>query len=1034
MKPSLRLTRGSLSRFALLLLASSALGSATPQPATGRKSLEISINADRSAVRVTVPESIESVILQKFRRDGGWTRVAVREAVPGVMRIKLPAGKPGTRWRVIGIPSQAMVSRDKFPANFYQGKNRFAAVKAAKMGDKRPNRLEDNGLLANDGPVEADIWKVDGNTVYFFNQSRGLQVLDLTAPADPRITASLRMPAVGQDLYLLPGSGPDRSLVLLTQGWSGGSGDWTEINVIRVSGSEASVTSTRRVPGYLSDSRRVGNRLILATTEWNVPADDSGDDWTSTTRLTEWRVLENSAPEAKGSTEIAGDSPVICAGTDWLAVAVHPKNRWDVSEVSVFALRPSGLVRLAAPVRTEGSVEDKFGIQWRDNVLTTISEKNTDSNGWSPVTVLENFRAWSPDVVHVQVIEGRLGRLRLAKGESLFATRFAGDKAYIVTALQVDPLFVVDLSDEANPKVAGEIKVPGWSTHLEPLGDLLFAIGWESNAPVASLFDVADPAKPALLRRVALGAKGTYSEALWDEKALKLLPDAGLAMVPLSAYDEKTGETSSVVRLVDVDTVARDLRLRGTIPHEFDVRRADLLGNAVVSISQRVLAAADIVDRNAPKLLSEVSLAWPVDRVLEAGKHLLQIEDGAWYGDGRATLRVSPANATEQILSETDLGEGTVKAADLRDGMLAVLRETEPQPMYLYRKARVIGGGSGENNRLVLDLYDTSALPTPTLVGRCGVRVPEGGHVSLDHLLWPQPNRPATVVDFSYSFGWGPIFRVDAAAVSLSAAAAPMKRKSILSDDGFPSGGTEKSPRLVVFDIMDAAAPVAGEAVALGPDGAAFSGLADAADGLVVVGNTVWKDGGKGSWFRNGESRPVVRVLAVDPIGTPVVRPAIDLPGELFAVTELDRDGFLAWTRSSGERNTVSLQVSACDGYDAFAITEMDVPARAAVTAGGRRLFVATRDGVECNRLSAGGELVAEATLDTGWRADSLRWVDGTLTGARWNAIFVADDKNGVVTRWKFPTWNPGVEHVVLTDDGNLLVPFGEYGVERLAR
>ncbi|MES2474956.1 MAG: beta-propeller domain-containing protein [Verrucomicrobiota bacterium] len=1032
MKLPLRLTRGPLSRFVMLMLASTALASAAPQPASGRKSLEISIHAERGHAKVTVPEGIESVILQKFRRDGGWTRVAVRKAVPGVMRFKLPAGKADARWRAIGIASQTVVSHDKFPAKFYQGENRFEPTKSVK-GGKRLARLEDAGLAAVDGPVEADIWKVDGNTVYFFNQSRGLQVLDLTNPADPRITASLRMPAVGQDLYLLPGSGPDRSLVLLTQGWSGDSGEWTEIKVIRVSGGEATVTSSQRVAGYLADSRMVGKRLILATTEWNAPADDSNDDWSATTRLTEWRVSEDSAPAAAGKTEIAGDSPVISAGTDWLAIAVHPTNQWDVSEVSVFALRPSGLVRMAAPIRTEGSVEDNFGMQWRGNVLTTVSEKNTDENGWSPVTVLENFRAWAPEVIHIQMIEERLGHLRLAKGESLFATRFAGDKAYIVTFLQTDPLFVVDLSDERNPEVAGHIEVPGWSTHLEPMGDLLFSIGWEANAPVASLFDVADPAKPALLRRIALGTQGTYSEALWDEQALKLLPAAGLAMVPLSTYDRKSGETSSVVRLLDVDTTARDLRLRGTIPHDFDARRADLLGNAVVSISQRVMVAADIADRNAPKLLSEVSLAWPVDRVLEVGKHLLQIEDGSSYGGGRATVRVSPAQATEQILAEIDLGKGTVKAAEIRDGKLAVLRETEAQPLYYYQKARVIGGGGGDDNRMVLDLYDTSALPTLTLIGRCGVKLPEGGHVSLEHLLWPQPNRPATVVDFGYSFIWGPIFRADVAA-SFADAAAPLRKKSILIEDVPPFGVSEKAPRVVIFDITDAVAPVVGESVVLGPDDADFSGLADAADGLVVVGSNVWKDQEKGRWFQSGKSQPKVRVLEVDAAGSPLVRPAIDLPGELFAVTDLDRDGFLAWTRSAGEGNNVSLQVSACDGYDAFAITGMDVPANAAVAAGGRRLFVATQDGVERSRLSTGGELLAESTLDTGWRADSLRWENGKLTGARWNAIFVADDKDGVVTRWKFPTWNPGVEHLVHTKGGDVLVPLGEYGVERLER
>lgn len=1005
----IRHTMKSSLRLGLLLLASTLFATAAPQPGGGRKALEIAVSADRSSVRIEVPEGLASVILQKSRGKGGWTRVAVRKAVAGKMRLDLPAGDAATRWRAIGILGKPAPSRAKFPASFYRGENRFGAVKSAKPGKLRANRIDGSGFAADQSdPVEADIWKVDGSTVYFFNQSRGLQVLDISNPADPRITASLRMPATGQDLYQLPGSGPDRTLVLLTQGWSGKSGDWTGIRTIRVSGGSATVTSDQRVAGYLADSRIVGDRLILATSEWHQPADETAN-WTATTRLSEWRVSESTAPQAAGETLLEGDSPVISAGADWLAVAVHPADRWSVSEVSVFALRPAGLVRMAPAFRTAGSVGDKSAMQWAGNVLTTISEKSTKANEWAPVAILENFRAWSPDVVHIALFESRLGRLKLADGESLFATRFAGDKAYIVTYRQKDPLFVVDLSDPAKPEIAGKIEVDGWSTHLEPLGDLLFAIGWEANAPVASLFDVANPAAPKLLRRVALGAAGTYSEALWDEKALKLLPDAGLAMIPLSTYDEKSGTNSSVVRLLDVDVAARDLRLRGTIPHEFDARRADLSGNSVVSISQRVLVTADVTDRSAPALLAEVSLSWPVDRVLEAGNHLLQIEDG---GSGRATVRVSPAGATEQILAEIDLGKGVVRAAGLQSGTLAILRESAPSSIIFLRGGATAGSGNEGTNRLTLDLYDASALPALTFLGRTGTTIPAGGHISLDRLLWPQPNRPATIVEFGWSF-W-PFDDV-----------LPVG-KSVSIRYPWQGENSKKAPQLVLFDIADPARPQVGDNVSLGADGTGFTGTAEAADGLIAIGTTV-SGGGL-------ESTQSVRVLAVDAAGSPTVRPAIDLPGELFGVTALDRDGFLAWTRKSADNNANTLQASACDGFDAYAVAGMDAPANAAVTAGGRRLYLATKDGVERHRLTAAGAFTLEDTLDTGWRADSLRWIDGLVAGARWNALFVAADADGVVTRWKFPTWNPGVDRIVPASGGSVLVPFGEYGVERLEK
>lgn len=1026
-------------RLCLALLATSLVGSATPRAETGRTKLDLKMVQEGQTVKVTVPEGVVSVTLQKFRRQDGWTMVDVKKAVPGVMRFNLPNAKENSRWRAIGRVELKTASRDKFPAAFYQGKKEFRPTKSAAKGILGPAVLDRTAFEGGVAgiPVESDIWKVDGKTVYFFNQLRGLQVLDLSDPTDPRITASLRLPAEGQELYLLPGDGSVRNLVLLTGGWSDDGGEWTRINVVKVSGGTAEITSTRIVPGYLADSRMVGNRLILATTEWNYTADDGTDGWDSRSNLSEWLISPDSAPQAAGKTVIEGDSPIIASGPDWLALAVHPRGRWDVSDISVFAIRRSGLVQMGAPFRTEGSVASKFGMQWSDNVLTTISEHNVSANGWSPTTVLENFRAWSPEIAQVIrtiEIKGPIGRLALAKGESLFATRFSGNKAYIVTFLQKDPLFVVDLSDPVDPKIAGQIEVPGWSTHLEPLGDLLFAVGWEENSVVASLFDVANPANPQLLRRLSLGAPGTYSQALWDEKALKLLPDAGLAMIPLSTYNRNWEDSTSIVQLIDVDTKARDLRLRGLIAHEFDALRADLVGKSVVSISQRVMVAADISDRDAPSILSEVSLAWPVDRVLESGDYLIQIEDGSWYGGGRATARISPAKATEAILAETDLGKGTVKAADLRDGKLYVLREISPSYPFFYMRSVVMDTVPAD--RMILDIYDATALPALGLIGSRTVIQPDGGRVGIDHLLWPQSNRPAIVVSFGYSFGFwhGPIL-LDRVSTSLVEAATPVRQKSFVMIGTRPYWASSKSPRLVVFDTTVSEDPADEDSVTLGSEGSTFSGVAEAADGLIVMGNSQSKEASSDTWFDYGVRLQSVHVIEVPETGPPIVRPVIDLPGELFAVTELDRDGFLAFTRTySDDGTSTAFEVSACDGYDAFSITSLDAPGYAVAAAGGRRLFVVNEGGVERHTLTEAGVFSTDTPLDIGWTAYSLRVKDGFLIGSQWNALFAAKVFADEVTRWEFATWNPGVDQVVPAANGDLLVPFGDYGVERLQR
>ncbi len=1019
------------------LEASNPLTAAT----TTRRALNLVLASDRMSAQVSVPKGVGSVTIEKFERVGGWQKFATKQAVPGVMKFRLPATGKEVRWRATGRYEVSSLSRAKFPAKFYTGESLFGPIKSTV--DKggillSPNMMASAGASVDRAdaivPEEADIWRTDGNTVYFFNQLRGLQVLDLTNPGDPHLTASLRLPAVGQDLYLLPGSG-DRRLVLLTESWTQTGGQSTRINLVKISGNIAQIIQTQDVPGYLGDSRLAGNRLILATTQWNAPNADSATSWTSSCRLSEWLLVGDQAPQKAAETMIDGANPLISSGSNWLAVSAYPNGQWDVSEVSVFAVRPSGLVLMAPPFRTVGAIANKFAMNWSNNVFTTVSQKNWNADRWSPTTTLENFRVWSPDVVHPSVVEGPLGKLELAKGESLFATRFANDKAYIVTFLRTDPLWVVDLSDPMNPVVAGHIEVPGWSSHLEPIGDLLFSIGWESGTVAASLFDVADPTTPKLLRRVTLGNPGTYSEALWDDKALKVLPDAGLALIPLTSYNSNTGASQPVVQLLDIDVAKGELTKRGTIAHAFEARRADLIGGAVVSISQRVLVAADIADRDAPALLSEVTLAWPVDRVLEAGRFLVQIEDGAWYGGGTATARISPSNETESILTETDLGEGTVKAADVRDGKLYILRDLASAQSIYYRSP-IIGDSTG--NTLILDIYDASAAPALSLIGSSAVAPGAGGRIATDHLLWPQSNRPAVVIDFNnfYWYGWGgPILDTPvllAKPSGIVAAASPIAADSSLLRP-WPYPTTSQVPQLVVFDTTLPKAPVAAVPVDLGPAGTTFNGSSSAADGLIVLGMSQSQNVDTGKWYDYGQSLKSARVIEVRTSGAPVQRPNIELPGELFGITELDSKGFLAFTRNLFADNTSNLQVSASDGYDAFLVTGVSAPAYGATAVGGRRLFIATDAGVQRQLLGDNGKFSAEPILDIGWQPYSLRWTQGRLIGSDGLSLFQVNDGANAVKKWKFTSWYFSLEQVALAGNGDLLVPFGQYGADRLS-
>lgn len=127
----------------------------------------------------------------------------------------------------------------------------------------------------------------------------------------------------------------------------------------------------------------------------------------------------------------------------------------------------------------------------------------------------------------------------IAPGEQMKSARFLGDMLYLVTFMQTDPLFTVDLSDPANPELKGELKIPGFSSYLHPIGNgLVIGIGEGgtdsglNGKGKISLFDVSDPASPKELDNYTTNYAGTLNS---NHKAF-LIIDENTFAVPFFCY------------------------------------------------------------------------------------------------------------------------------------------------------------------------------------------------------------------------------------------------------------------------------------------------------------------------------------------------------------------------------------------------------------------------------------------------------------------------------------------------------------------
>ena len=114
-------------------------------------------------------------------------------------------------------------------------------------------------------------------------------------------------------------------------------------------------------------------------------------------------------------------------------------------------------------------------------------------------------------------------------GEDIFAVRFSGERAYIVTFERIDPLYVIDLENPADPVIAGSLEIPGFSRYLQELEDgWLLGIGYQiensrQQGLKVELYDVRDITAPKVASTLTFGVTGTRSEALWDLRAISLL-------------------------------------------------------------------------------------------------------------------------------------------------------------------------------------------------------------------------------------------------------------------------------------------------------------------------------------------------------------------------------------------------------------------------------------------------------------------------------------------------------------------------------
>lgn len=338
---------------------------------------------------------------------------------------------------------------------------------------------------------------------------------------------------------------------------------------------------------------------------------------------------------------IVGNWPLVYSSQDTLVITENAWDWWwfwgndglnEATNIHTFDIGEAGSTVYSGSGRIDGTIQNQFSISEHEGVVRVATTTGQWGRWWmsnpEPMESHIITLSHSQDIETGQKTLSELGRVDgIAYNETIWSARFVEDRAYIVTFENMDPLWTIDLSNQSNPRIMGELEVPGVSTYIHPLSDDAIltiglgpadeetGLGLDWGHTRLSLFNVSNFSDPQLTQALSIspvenpndGWSWAWSEATWEHKAFQYWAPKGMLAIPMNTYRYDYFYDSAgnyhydydwVSKLMIVNVTEEGLEIHGEVNHSqfyeseethwwssYNIRRSIFMGDYIYAIS-----------------------------------------------------------------------------------------------------------------------------------------------------------------------------------------------------------------------------------------------------------------------------------------------------------------------------------------------------------------------------------------------------------------------------------------------------------------